>query len=493
MAVCDASQSLPKLQIEAVLSVPPFKATEPRRVRQVLMSDTDSMVRSQPKAIHGCYQIVLYYENLNEEEGDKFLAGWIVESLSSALVEHPLLSGRLRRKDSDEHWGMLEIVSNDSGIRLYEARFPMVLSEFLALSVEKEHLEAELAFWKEIDELNPQFSPLFYVQASSACCVYSFSHTYQLKLFEMDKVTQFECGGYTIGISCSLLLADVLVVENFLKTWAEIHNSMLHQREKINTPIFYHPLLIKNNEPPLADTIHRTKIRKAHTTAFKVIAKDLNFNEEFWREVAMLCVEEVDQKLHKGVWTKFNLFVKESSEVIKAEGHSKNEYCKKVFDQSLKNQISGATWNDFGECVTFHEGNKPVLVSRWIGSIGDDGNVIVVPCTEGKASALITQEAPPRRRQVVAYEGEKRVKVAVMTWQGGGVDPVAVGVGAGEGRVLGMHEQEHGTVEMIQYKQSVSTIIPSDNQFTMKRNQVPSPVVSSDPLWNLPRSRKKLI
>jgi len=46
-----------------------------------------------------------------------------------------------------------------------------------------------------------------------------------------------------------------------------------------------------------------------------------------------------------------------------------------------RNQISGATWNDFGDHVMFHEGNKPVLVSRWIGSIAN-GNVIVVPCPE---------------------------------------------------------------------------------------------------------------
>ncbi|KOM32535.1 hypothetical protein LR48_Vigan01g209100 [Vigna angularis] len=358
MAVCDASENLPKLQIEAVLSVRPLKVSEPRRVRQVLMSDTDSIMKI--KGIHGCYQIVLYYESLNEEEGDKFLAGWIVESLGSALVEHPLLSGRLKRKGSDEDEAVLEIVSNDSGIRLYEVRFPMVLSEFLSLRAEKEHLEAELVFWKEIDEHNPQFSPLFYVQASRACCV-----------------TRFECGGYTVGISCSLLLADALVVENFLKTWADIHSSMLLQRQEIKAPIFHHSLLVKNDEPLHADVINRTRCRKAQSMAFKFIGKDLNLNQEFWREVAMLCVEEAEKKLDKRVWTEFSLFVKESCEVIKVEGHSKSGYCKKVLDQSLKNEISGGTWNDFGEFVMFHEGNKPVLVSRWIGSIAAaDGNVV---------------------------------------------------------------------------------------------------------------------
>ncbi|WVZ25809.1 hypothetical protein V8G54_004353 [Vigna mungo] len=391
MAVCDASENLPQLHIGAVLSVRPLKVSEPRRVLQVLMSDTDSIMKI--KGIHGCYQIVLYYESLNEEEGDKFLAGWIVESLGSALVEHPLLSGRLKRKDSDEDEAVLEIVSNDSGIRLYEVRFPMVLSEFLSLRAEKEHLEAELVFWKEIDEQNPQFSPLFYVQASSACCVYHLALSFSRWI--RSYVTQFECGGYTVGISCSLLLADALVVENFLKTWADIHSSMLLQRQEIKAPIFHHSLLVKDDEePPPADVINRTRCRKAQSLAFRFIGKDLNLNQEFCRKVAMLCVEEAEKKLDKRVWTEFSLFVKESCEVIKVEGHSKSGYCKKVLDQSLKNEISGGTWNDFGEFVMFHEGNKPVLVSRWIGSIADDGNVVVIPCPEEKASAVIIVSLP---------------------------------------------------------------------------------------------------
>lgn len=207
-------------------------------------------------------------------------------------------------------------------------------------------------------------------------------------------MTQFECGGYTVGISCSLLLADALVVENFLKNWADIHSSMLLQRQEIKAPIFHPSLLVKNDEPPPADVINRTRCRKAQSMAFKFIGKDLNLNQEFYRKVAMLCVEEAEKKLEKKVWTEFSLFVKESCEVIKVEGHSKSGYCKKVLDQSLKNEISGGTWNDFGEFVMFHEGNKPVLVSRWIGSIADDGKVVVIPSPEEKASALIIVSLP---------------------------------------------------------------------------------------------------
>ncbi|TKY70785.1 hypothetical protein E2542_SST07078 [Spatholobus suberectus] len=54
------SQSLSKLQIVTIMSVPPLKVTEPRRVRKVLVSDDNT------RAIHGCYQVVLYYEMLRE-------------------------------------------------------------------------------------------------------------------------------------------------------------------------------------------------------------------------------------------------------------------------------------------------------------------------------------------------------------------------------------------------------------------------------------------
>ena len=168
-----ANRNLPKLQIEAVLSVPPLKVTEPRRVRQVSVSDTESVnINPNAKAIiGGCCQMVLYYEKLKEEDRGWFLAGWIRESLGRALLEEPLLAGRIQRKEHDDHGdnnkGLLEIVSNDSGIRLYEARFPMSLSQFLALTEKEQHLEGELVFWKEIDEHTPELSPLFYVQAST--------------------------------------------------------------------------------------------------------------------------------------------------------------------------------------------------------------------------------------------------------------------------------------------------------------------------------------
>ena len=74
-----------------------------------------------------------------------------------------MLSGRLWRGEDGD--GELDIVSNDSGVRLIETQVAVTLSEFLELK-EKEEAEAQLVFWNDIDEHNPRFSPLFYVQVT---------------------------------------------------------------------------------------------------------------------------------------------------------------------------------------------------------------------------------------------------------------------------------------------------------------------------------------
>ncbi|XP_061343927.1 anthranilate N-benzoyltransferase protein 2-like [Gastrolobium bilobum] len=357
------NHSLKKLQIVAVTSVKPAKETESRQVRQVLVSDDHSV---HPRTIDGCYQIVLYYEKLNEEERSWCLAGWIVESLTRALMEHPLLAGRLQRRGGvggDTH-KCLEIVSNDSGIRFLEARYPTSLSQFLELN-KKEHLEAELVFWKEIDDQCLEFSPLVYIQ-----------------------VTNFECGGYSIGISCSLLLAEILIVENFLKKWAEIHK-MLPQNEEIKTPTFYYPDL-KIHEPLPSYIISQTENKNGVlSTVFEVTTKDANFS----KELALLCVEDAERKLNLKMGSDFSLVVKKSSEIIKVESCSKSGY--NMQGLGLKNQITRATWNDFGAYeVAFHEGNKPVLVSCWIGFVADVAHVMAVPCPKENAFAVIVVSPP---------------------------------------------------------------------------------------------------
>ncbi|RDY00347.1 Protein ECERIFERUM 2, partial [Mucuna pruriens] len=356
-------QRVSELQIVTIMSVPPLKVTEPRRVRKVLVSEEHRSV------IHGCYQIVLYYERSREEEQDGCLAGWIVESLARVLLDYPLLAGRLQTRDDDTEG--FQIVSNDSGVRLLEAHYPTTLSHFLDLNKKQHHhLEPDLVFWKEIDSQYPQFSPLFYVQ-----------------------VTNFDCGGYTIGISCSLLLAEVLLVENFLGKWAEIHTNISPQNEEIKRPIFYHPRL-KNPESLPSDIISRSQSQNGvQSMLFKITVEDVNSSKELWRELAMRCVGEAEQKLGKNLGSGFCLVVNESSEVIKVESCSENGW-------SLKHEITPTTWDEFGVYeVAFNERNKPVQVSCWIDSVSD-GYAMAVPLPYLKQNAFaVIVVSPPLSSQ----------------------------------------------------------------------------------------------
>ncbi|GAU29292.1 hypothetical protein TSUD_226630 [Trifolium subterraneum] len=350
-------------QIVAVTSVSPAKLTKPQQICQIQFNDeTDNQKINATTKIEGCYQIVLYYENVQEEDHDWSLTGWIVESLAKALLDHPLLAGRLQKRDING----FEIVSNDSGIRLLEANYPTTLYEFLELN-EKEcddhDHEAELVFWNGIDGQFPQFSPLFYV-------------------------TNFKCGGYSIGISCSLLLADILVVQKILNKWAQIHN-MLPSNEETGTTIFNYPHLKNPKSLPSEDLINHTQNKnKVQSVVFKVTTKDVTVSKELWKELAMLCIDEMEQKLDTKIGSSFTLVVKESFEIIVVEILTKSGYS--TMKESLKNQIICIiSWNDFGvNEVVFHEENNPIHVSCWIGCVAD-AHVMIVPCLEKNAYAVI--------------------------------------------------------------------------------------------------------
>lgn len=154
-----------KVYIEAVQTVMPAVPTDPRISRQVL----DEKSSKYSTVFRSRFHTILYYKGSSEDSG-WLLAGWAKESLAVALSDQPVFAGRLRRvvKGGD---GGLEIVPNDSGVRLIEARISMNLEEFLRLR-DKGDAESQLVFWESIDEQDPQFSPLYYVQASGIYYVY---------------------------------------------------------------------------------------------------------------------------------------------------------------------------------------------------------------------------------------------------------------------------------------------------------------------------------
>ncbi|XWS49156.1 hypothetical protein CRYUN_Cryun13aG0139500 [Craigia yunnanensis] len=343
---------VPKLSIEGIQSVTSMRITEPRQTRQVLAGELVG-----PGIFQRCLNMVQYYRKEKEEDSGWLVAGWIKESLGRALLEQPTICGRLRKGERND--GALEIVSNDCGIRLIEARIQMNLSEFLDLK-QREEAEAQLVFWKDIDEQNPQFSPLFYVQ-----------------------VTNFQCGGYSIGISCSILLADLLLRTEFLKTWANIHINIINKNNERKLPLFYLPGF-KNTTSSSPNIISSTSSKSSgKTMIFKINAESESLESEWCRKVALACLEEAENNLGSEMSVEFSLFVNESFEAIKVESCSKHGILKPQLN--INKEFTYAKWDDLGANeVTFREGNKPVHVSYWFRSILG-GIVIVIPSLEKDA------------------------------------------------------------------------------------------------------------
>ncbi|XVE65157.1 hypothetical protein DITRI_Ditri07aG0158800 [Diplodiscus trichospermus] len=350
--------SVPNISIEGIQTVTPMRITEPRQTRQVLVRELAGSGISQR-----CLNMVQYYRKEKEEDSGWLVAGWIKETLGIALLEQPMICGRLRKGERND--GELEIVSNDCGIRLIEARIQMNLSEFLDLK-QREDSEAQLVFWKDIDEQNPQFSPLFYVQ-----------------------VTNFQCGGYSIGTSCSILLTDLLLRTEFLKTWANIHNNIINKNNEQKLPLFYLPGL-KNTSSSSSPSIISSSSTKnsGKTIIFKITADSDSLESEWCRNVALACLKEAKNNLGSEMGEDFSLFVNESFEAIKVESHSKNGMLKPQMNRNK--EFVCAKWDDLGANeVTFREGNKPTHVSYWITSILG-GIVIVMPSMEEEINIIVT-------------------------------------------------------------------------------------------------------
>ncbi|KAI5594422.1 hypothetical protein BDE02_03G072000 [Populus trichocarpa] len=331
-----SSEFVHKVQIEGVQTVAPSKVTDPRETCLVSVKDPVSS-----DIFRGCLSIVLCYNKAVEEDSGWLVAGWIKESLGRALQDQPMLSGRLRRVEDGN--GELEMVSNDTGVRLVEAKITMTLQEFLGLE-ENEKAEAELVSWMDIDEQNPQFSPLLYVQ-----------------------VTNFQCGGYSIGISSSLLLADHLIMDNFLPRWSGIQKKLLLNNNALEKPIFYLPNLRNTSLSP-SNTTRSTPSKQSGQTMIFKIAGDSEIEggqNELCKRAVSHSIQEAEHKLGSEMSSEFSLFVKESPKVKRVENCKKNELVK----PNLNFRCQVITLDDLGiKELAFHDGNEPTHVSCWIGS-----------------------------------------------------------------------------------------------------------------------------
>ncbi|KAG9143564.1 hypothetical protein Leryth_015981, partial [Lithospermum erythrorhizon] len=258
------------ISLEAIQTIVPLKPTDQRQSYRSVQLPKASFWGNYQRS----FQMVICDKALEGYSG-WVVAGWFKESLGRALAEEPIFAGRLRRLEKGDVDGEhLEIVANDSGIRMVEANMQMNLDEFLDLKGETED-EAGLVFWEDIDEKNPQFSPLFFVQ-----------------------VTNFLCGGFSIGISCSLLVADPLSILSFIDKWSDIHKNIISSSITAQIPLFYLPNLGRiGNSPPIK--INPCKGTKtAQSVTFEIETENFDFAvSDMSKNLVAQCLHEVEQKL----------------------------------------------------------------------------------------------------------------------------------------------------------------------------------------------------
>ncbi|CAH8379379.1 unnamed protein product [Eruca vesicaria subsp. sativa] len=332
-----------KSMIAGVQSVMPVEVTQQREVRSISVKDPVGA-----GIFRRTLNIVTYYKQSGDSgERGWLVAGWIKESLGRALTEQPMLCGRLRwrRKTMGEEDG-LEVVANDSGVRLVEARFPASLPEFFeVVKRDKNRAEAETVFWRDIDEVDPQFSPLFYVQ-----------------------VTNFESGGYSIGISCSILIADILLETDFLTKWAKIQSS-LASSHTTHKPIFYLSPVKRdkfiNELPRPVSVLDRgeslvIQTKTCSKTPLTCMKKSIKATED----VFLFCKEQSSGE--------------NSSTERKVEIHSRDEA---IGDCGCGGDLEET---DVGELLDVSLGfeDKFEFNSCWVGSVAK-GIVLIVPSTLG--------------------------------------------------------------------------------------------------------------
>ncbi|MBA0616826.1 hypothetical protein Godav_026317 [Gossypium davidsonii] len=319
---------VPKVSIKGFHSVTPMRITEPRQTRRVLSRDLVG-----PEMFQRCFNMVQCY--MKGEDSGWVVAGWIKESLGRALLEQPMISGRLQKRDRND--GELEIVSNDSGIRIIEATIQTTLSEFLDLKQGK-RLKLSLFFG-----------------TISMNIIHSSPH---YSMFRTE----------------------------FIKTWASIHNNIVDHNNERKLPLFYLPGVngTTDSSPNLFSASTPNK-NESKTMVFKINAESKNMEIEWFQQIALACVEDAENGLGSEMGAEFCLFVNESFEVIKVESCSKHGMLKPKLKANM--EVIYANWDDLGtNDVSFRLGNKPVHVSHWFRSILG-GVVVVIPSPEEEQGA----------------------------------------------------------------------------------------------------------
>ncbi|CAA7406769.1 unnamed protein product [Spirodela intermedia] len=360
-SAAETPSPLRHIHVESIQSVTPREMVPPGKARRI----------GGTAALGSYFRTVLYYRRADELEDAWSVSAHLKESLSAALVVDPLIAGRIRRRD-DGDGGGLEVRLNDAGLRLVQAKADFTMTDLLA-SPEREVVEAHLAHWVGVDEEKPQFSALFFIQ-----------------------VTGFLDDGISIGLCCSLFLADPLLLSNFLHKWAQIHATMHAQKQFVSAGIFN---LGAFRRPGRSKYLKSTAIATGGGgSAPRTVLFDGGdaTNAAAFVEAARRVGERPEEAVPAG----FSLIITEAdrmAELKVVECSAKEEEEAPPPSGGVSKGFSNfvGDWLRGGE-LGLTKGNKPVMVSWHLVPATDRPLVVVMPAVDGGGRAMVSVTFPKK-------------------------------------------------------------------------------------------------
>lgn len=212
-----------------------------------------------------------------------------------------------------------------------------------------------------------------------------------IKLFYFQ-VTNFTCGGYSIGISCSLLLSDPFALTNTIKKWANNHNDIYLRNEIPKMPTFYLP---NHGKPPSSPSLlmgPNTNKGLAKSLIFNIPTNSLTLDKNIYKNLAAFCVGEAEAEAGQELPSNLTVVVKAPHEDVSVEDCSRTGLleCSKL-DCRVDGMSCAGTWDELElEKICFVEGNKPIYASSWVNSVADESCVMIVPSTDSGVKIVVT-------------------------------------------------------------------------------------------------------
>uniref|UniRef100_A0A0E0CP79 Uncharacterized protein n=1 Tax=Oryza meridionalis TaxID=40149 RepID=A0A0E0CP79_9ORYZ len=378
-ATTPAAAAAHVVHIEAVQTAVPTRVVEPGRTRLVAVAAPPLPAPALQRRVRA----VLYYRSgggAAAAPGAWEDGVWVKESLSEALADHPEMAGRLRRR-ADGSW---EVKLNDTGVRLLQATVDATLDEFLAGGKGLARREAALAPWTDVNADDPDMYPPFFMQ---------------LTRFQGD-------GGYAVGVSCALVLADPLTLARFLLSWARTHARIKAQGKATPLPMAQYLAYFQRPETT------RKRVRSVPIDSF---AGDADVETVLFRAgaaaaaaaadgghraLAAACVGKASEALgKKDKVSRLSVVVVDAAGGGSLAGKTTIETCTAASDGGAAAaggaSLEAVQWSELGLEELVLRDSKPVHVSCSIvtGGGGDEGLVVVMP-DDGAGSLLVMATLP---------------------------------------------------------------------------------------------------